>query len=153
MESIMLARIGFVAFTLICGISVGKELLSSRSDARYLSIRYVDEGEKTKVLAKHTLQLDNDRAIEFTAGGETRPHNDESAMRFGTQITGKLTSIKNDTYRASIKLQLGNPVACDDASTQIVRSECLELRTDLEVEREAKISCGGNRWIELRIDN
>ncbi len=149
----MLARIGFVALTLLCGISVGKEFLSNKLDARCLSIRYVDEGEKTKVLAEQTLQLGNNGTIDFTAGGETIPHDDESALRVGTQITGNLTSIENDLYRASITLTLGNQVECINAETQIVRSERLELRTELEVGRETKIPCGGNRWIQLRVDN
>lgn len=149
----MLLRIGFVALTVLCGISLGKELVSNQSDARYLSMRYVDEGEKTKVLAKHILQLGKDGTIDFTAGGEAIPHGAEPSLHFGTKITGKLESMENDSYRASITLKLGNPIECDDPATQIVRSECLELRTQLEVGRETKLPCGGNRWIELRVDN
>lgn len=149
----MFARIGFVALTVVCGISLGKELVSNQSDARYLSIRYVDEGEKTKVLAKHTLQLGKDGTIDFTAGGETIPHDAESSLHFGTRITGKLVSIENDSYRASITLKLGNLIECNDAATQLVRSECLELRTQLELGRESKLPCGVNRWLELRVDN
>jgi hypothetical protein len=67
MEFVMLARIGFVAFTLLCGVSVGKEFLSSKSDTRYLSVRYVDEGEKTKVLAEHALQLGNNGTSRLAA--------------------------------------------------------------------------------------
>lgn len=75
------------------------------------------------------------------------------AHRVGTHIKGNLTSIENDLYRASITLTLGNQVECINAETQIVRSERLELRTELEVGRETKIPCGGNRWIQLRVDN
>jgi Tfp pilus assembly protein PilW len=153
MEFVMLVRIGFVAFALLCGVSVGKEFLSSKSDTRYLSVRYVDEGEKTKVLAEHALQLGNNGTINFTAGGETIPPDDESTLRVGTHITGNLTSIENDSYSVSITLTLGNQVECNDAATQIVRSERLELRTELEAGRETKIPCGGNRWIQLRVDN
>ena len=149
----MLVRIGFFAITLLCGISVGKELLLNQSDARYLSIRYVDEGAETKVLAKHTLRLRKDGTIDFTAGGETIPHDDEPSLSFGTQITGELESIENDSYRASIKLKIGNLVECGDAATQLVRSECFELRTELEVGKDSRIPCGEDRWIELRVDN
>lgn len=149
----MFVRIGFVAIALFCGVSLGKELLSNQSDARSLSIRYVDAGAETKVLAKHTLQLDNGGTIDFTAGGETIPHDDEPSLSYGTQITGELESIENGAYRASIKLKIGNLVECGAAATQLVRSECLELRTVLEVGKDSKIPCGEGRWIELRVDN
>ncbi len=149
----MLARIGFVTLTLICGISVGKEFLPNQSDVRFLSIRYSDEGEKTKVLAQHTLRLGKAGMIDFTADGKTNPHDEDSTIRFGTQINGKLTSLENDSHTASISLKLGAPVNCDAPATQIVRSECLELRTVLKTGIESKIHCGGNRWLILRIDN
>ena len=148
----MLVRIGFVVLTLLSGIAIGGNLISNPTD-RYISIRYVDEGERTKVLAEHTLALDTDGMLNFNSGGETTPREGETAIPFGTQVTGKLTSIGNASYAASISLKLGNPVLCGTPATQIVRSECLELQTVLKKGVEARIPCGGNRWIELRIDN
>ena len=152
-EYIMLVRTGSVAIAMLCGLAISGKLVSHPSNSRQLSIRYVEEGEKTKVLADHTLALGADGRLNFRAGGEAESDDGEPAIRFGTLITGKLMSIDDDSYKVSVSLTLGSPVSCDVPATQIVRSECVELRMVLDAGRKTKVPCGGGRWMELRLDN
>ncbi len=153
MEYAMPVRLGFLLLTIFCGIAVGADVLAPPPDLPQLSIRYLNETDKTQVLANHTLTTSAEGKIDFNSGGELPHQDDEPTLCFGTRINGELTPIDRQSYRLSITMELGNPVVSEDSTTQIVRSETLAIRTLLAPGKDTRIHCGGNRWIELHVDN
>ena len=152
MENDMPVRLGFLLLTALCGIAVGADVLTPPSDIPQITIRYLDEANKSKVLANYTLTASTEGKVDFNSGGELPSRDNESTLHFGTRISGKLISIDRQSYRLSITMELANLVVSEDSATQIVRSESLAIRTVLATGEDTRIHCGGNRWIELHVD-
>ncbi len=115
-----------------------------------IRIRITEEGEKSKKLLDTSVQMTTTGKIEFIAGGELRVDQDDT-IQFGTQINGIVKQLGNDTIRVSLRISLGNPVGSDEATTQVVRFETLELRAELALGIEKRIHCGGARWCEILV--
>ena len=52
----------------------------------------------------------------------------------------------------SLKLEVGERVDSADPQTQLVRTEMLEIRSNLERGVKKRIHCGGKQWLELLLE-
>ena len=57
-----------------------------------------------------------------------------------------------DRFRIAPKLQVGNRVESLDPQTQVVRTQTVEIRSDLKTGVTKRIHCGGPLWLELKLE-
>ena len=149
----MVARITMIAVIVVAGTFIAfSQLKADANSSKLLSVKLVEETKNRKVLADYAILAKPSGDIGFVSGGEMRTK-DSDVITFGTQFSGSIKNGKDGSLRLLMTLKLGNPVSSDDPITQIVRSEMLELRTDLISGVKKRIYCGGDRWCELLVEN
>ncbi|HAH43296.1 hypothetical protein [Gimesia sp.] len=149
----MLIRITCCVLLLLSGSRVAKtcEPLSD-TDKSSLSVRLYEQNERPKGLAEFTILFADNEEIHYLAGGELPAAQGETPLEFGVKLTGKLKPLKQKRFRAALKLEVGERVDSADPQTQLVRTETLEIRSNLERGVKKRIHCGGKQWLELLLE-
>lgn len=123
------------------------------SMSKSIRIRITEgDAERLKKLLETTVEFPERGIIDFVSGGELRVGENE-VIKIGSRISGVVKELDADTLSAALKISLSNPVISENATTQVVRFEILEIRTKLTRSVESRIHCGGQRWCELLVSD
>lgn len=149
----MVLRIAVVVSLLLIGFAVAESCEPVKlSEQQFLTVKLVEQKEQKKVLAETTLQVPQSGVLNDYSGGELPPVQGEAGLEFGVQVTGTIKPAANDRFRIALKLQVGNRVESSDSETQVVRTQTVEIRSDLKSGVIKLIHCGGQQWLELCLE-
>ncbi|MCA9004633.1 MAG: hypothetical protein KDA70_05110 [Planctomycetaceae bacterium] len=149
----MLVRMTCFVVILLSGSSLAKTcepLIDTEKSS--LTVRLLEQNERPKELAELTILFTDNEEFHSLSGGELPAVQGEPPLEFGVKLTGKLKSLDQKRFRAVLKLEVGNHVYSEEPQTQLVRTETIEIRSDLVNGVKKRIHCGGQQWLELLIE-
>lgn len=117
-----------------------------------LTVRLYEQNEQPKELAELTILFADNEEIHSLSGGELPAAKGENPLEFGVKLTGRLKPLEQKRFRAALKLEVGERVISDDPQTQLVRTQTIEIRSDLERGVKKRIHCGGQQWLEILLE-
>lgn len=149
----MLLRIAVVVSLFLTGFAVAESCEPARgAKPQFITVKFVEQGTQKKVLAETALQVSQNGLLNSTSGGELPPVQGEAGLEFGVQVTGTIKPAAKDRFRIALKLQVGNRIESPDSETQVVRTQTVEIRSDLKTGVTKRIHCGGKQWLELKLE-
>lgn len=122
------------------------------ADDFLVSIRVLDESKIEKLHVDQTVKVSKDGMVTFFSGGEFGGSEDAPPLEFGTRITGKLTDSVGETKALTLKVEFSNRFNSGESKIPVVRGEMVALRADVKAGGTTRISLGGHRWCELRLE-
>ncbi|MCA9014073.1 MAG: hypothetical protein KDA77_01965 [Planctomycetaceae bacterium] len=149
----MVLRVALIVSLFMTGFAAAESCKPERvAEPQFLTVSLVEQGTQKKVLAETALQVPPDRVLNSFSGGELPPIQGEAGLEFGVQVSGKIKPVAKSQFRIALKLQVGNRVESPDSETQVVRTQTVEIRSDLTTDVTKRIHCGGQQWLELRLE-
>ena len=121
-------------------------------DGFFLSIRIFDESRIEKQHVDQTVKVSKDGMVTFFSGGEFGGSDDAPPLEFGTRITGKLIDSVGEAKGLTLRVEFSTRFISGKSKIPVVRGETVALRADVNVGETTRISLGGNRWCELRLE-
>tara|TARA_R110002111_G_scaffold255157_1_gene321245 strand:- start:30492 stop:30941 length:450 start_codon:yes stop_codon:yes gene_type:complete len=149
----MLLRVTLIVSLLMNGFAVAESCEpESVAESQFLTVKLYEQGEQKKVLAENTLQVPQTGELSDFSGGTPPSVQGEAALKVGVRVTGAIKPADQGRFRIALKLQVGSRVESPDPETQVVRTETVEIRSDLKTGVTKRFHCGGQQWLELRLE-
>lgn len=121
-------------------------------DDMVVHVRVLDTGDVEKIKVDHAAKVAEDGRFSVFSGGEFAGSEDVPALVFGTRITGKLAAVDGERNSITLKVEFSSRFDNGDKKTPVVRGEMVALTTDVKLGQVTRVSCGNNRWCELRLE-
>lgn len=149
----MVLRVALIVSLFMTGFATADTCQTERvAEPQSLTVKLVEQETQKKVLAESTLQVPRNGVLDSRSGGALPPVHGEAGLEFGVQISGKIKPVAKSQFRIALKLQMGNRLESPDSETQVVRTQTVEIRSDLKTGELKRIHCGGQQWLELNLE-
>lgn len=125
---------------------------ASLADQQFLTVKLYEKGEQKKSLVDFTIQTAKGGKIRYVSGGELSPDQSENDLKVGIRAMGSTKRLDNQQFHLVLKLEVGETVTSNDPKTQVVRSQTVEIQSDLVTGIPKHVHCGGKQWLELQLD-
>jgi hypothetical protein len=141
-----------IFWSLAAVLLAGSATAASRPvDEFTVTVRVLDQGDEEEIRVDCAM-VSKGRKVNMLSGGEVAGSENAPPLEFGTRITGHIANSKGETRSVALKIEFSRLFDGGENSIPVVRGEMLALRADLKPGETTRISCGGNRSCELRLD-